>query len=84
VSLEKGKENFMSKRSDITAKRLVCCVPGDTVSRAAQLMEQYQLRRLPVVDEDGRLVGIISEADLATRVNSPDKTTEVVIEILQS
>ena len=76
---KKDKENFMDKCSDIMTKRLVCCVSGDTVSKAAQLMEQHQLRRIPVVDDNGRLVGIISKADVATRVNNPDKIAEVVL-----
>jgi len=44
-------------------------------------MAQYQLRRIPVVDDHSRLVGIISQADVATRVNEPKKTAEVVKEI---
>jgi Mg/Co/Ni transporter MgtE len=44
-------------------------------------MEEHQLRRIPVVDADNVLVGIISQADVATRVNEPEKTAEVVREI---
>jgi Mg/Co/Ni transporter MgtE len=47
-------------------------------------MEQHQLRRIPVVDEDGRLVGIISQAEVATCMNNPEKTVEIVKEISQS
>ena len=81
---KKDKENFMDKRSDIMTKRLVCCVPGDTVSRAAQLMGKHQLRRIPVVDDNGRLVGIISQTEVATHMNNPAKTVKVVKEISQS
>ena len=73
----------MDKSGEIMAKRLVCCVLGDTVSRAAQLMEQYQIRRIPVVDDEGKLVGIISQAALATLMNNPGKTVEVVMEFSQ-
>jgi CBS domain-containing protein len=83
VSLKKDKENFMNKRRDIMAKRLVCCVPGDTVSRAAQLMEKHQLHRIPVVDDNGRLVGIISQTEVVTHMNNPAETVEVVKEISQ-
>jgi CBS domain-containing protein len=48
-----------------------------------QAMAQYQLRRIPVVDDRMRLVGIISQADVATRANEPEKTAEVVKEISQ-
>jgi CBS domain-containing protein len=44
-------------------------------------MEEHQLRRIPVVDVNNVLVGIISQADVATRVNEPEKTAEVVREI---
>ena len=47
-------------------------------------MAQYQLRRIPVVEDDNRLVGIISQADVATRLDEPEKTAEVVREISKS
>ena len=47
-------------------------------------MSEYQLRRIPVVDDDNKLVGIIAQADVATRVNQPQKTAEMVKEISQS
>jgi len=46
-------------------------------------MAQFQLRRIPVVEQNMRLVGIISQADIATRVNEPKETAEVVKEISQ-
>jgi CBS domain-containing protein len=39
--------------------------PDDTVQDALRLMEQQQLRRLPVLDASGTLVGIVSLGDLA-------------------
>ena len=44
----------------------VCSVtPDATLAEAARLFGQAQVRRLPVVGEDGRLVGIVTQADLA-------------------
>lgn len=45
-----------------------CCRESDPVESARQTMEKAQVRRLPVVDADHRLVGIVSLGDLATRV----------------
>jgi predicted transcriptional regulator len=42
------------------------------------------LRRIPVVDNDNKIVGIIAQADVATRVDQPAKTAEVVKDISQS
>jgi CBS domain-containing protein len=43
-------------------------------------MAQHQVRRLPVVEEDGRLVGIVAQADVA-RAGSDSQTGELVEEI---
>lgn len=50
----------------------------DDIDRAVKLMADRQVRRMPVVDADGRLVGIIAQADVATRVNRDKKTGEMV------
>jgi predicted transcriptional regulator len=44
-------------------------------------MSQHQLRRILVVDSQDALVGIVAQADIATRLNEPHKTGEVVKEI---
>lgn len=38
--------------------------PDDTVERAAELMSRHGINRLPVVDDDGRLVGIVTREDI--------------------
>jgi CBS domain-containing protein len=53
----------------------------DDVERAMSLMADRQVRRMPVVDESGRLSGIIAQADVATRV-SRDKATGQLVEAI--
>jgi CBS-domain-containing membrane protein len=43
-------------------------------------MEDYQIRRVPVVDDDGCCAGIIAQADIAA-IEPPRKTAELVSEI---
>jgi CBS domain-containing protein len=45
-------------------------------------MAQHQVRRLPVVEEDGKLVGVVAQADVA-REGEDSKTGEVVQQISQ-
>ena len=59
------------------------CHPGDSIEDAADIMAQEQIRRLPVVDDEGRIVGIIAQADIATRTNDYQQTAEVVEQISQ-
>ncbi|HET7221508.1 MAG TPA: CBS domain-containing protein [Vicinamibacterales bacterium] len=54
------------------------CHPEDTVDRAAAVMAERQVRRLPIVDAEGRLVGIIAQADIATRLPADGRTSDLV------
>jgi CBS-domain-containing membrane protein len=47
------------------AKKVVCCKADDDLASAAHAMRQSGLRRLPVTDKEGRLVGLLSLDDLA-------------------
>ncbi len=51
--------------SDAMAREFEVCRPSEPVSQALLRMSQAQVRRLPVVDEGGQLLGVLSLADLA-------------------
>jgi CBS domain-containing protein len=51
--------------AEAMAKQVTVCSPNDNVADAEALMRDARIRRLPVVDADGALVGMISLADLA-------------------
>jgi CBS domain-containing protein len=78
-----GQDPRTTRVADAMSKKLVTCRADDDVDVAMQAMAQFQLRRIPVVEDNMRLVGIISQADVATRANQPEKTAEVVKEISQ-
>jgi CBS domain-containing protein len=66
-----------TKASAATAEQLmtkpaVVIQPGAQVAEAARLMQREQLRRLPVVDVAGRLVGIVTKSDLLSIFERPD------------
>lgn len=61
ISLEQGRvESAMSRR-------LYWCEPDDSVAAAEKIMREVQVRRLPVIDREGHLVGILSLNDIARR-----------------
>lgn len=68
---------------DVMTKDVVTCREDDDVQTALDAMAKHQLRRIPVVDANDSLVGIIAQADVATRMDEPEKTGEVVKEISQ-
>jgi CBS domain-containing protein len=51
---------------EIASKEVVCVDPEQSLEEAARLMAEHQVRRLPVCEEDGTLVGILAQADVAT------------------
>jgi CBS domain-containing protein len=50
---------------ELASKAVVTIDPQQSLDEAARLMAQHQIRRLPVVEEDGRLVGMLAQADVA-------------------
>ena len=67
---------------ELASKDLVTVDPQQSLEEAARLMAEHQVRRLPVVEEDGRLVGILAQKDLAD-AGHDTLTGEVVERISQ-
>jgi CBS domain-containing protein len=58
----------------------VTCREGENINVAERAMQDRQVRRIPVVDGDGRCIGIVSQADLALKEN-PEKVSKTVAAI---
>ncbi len=67
---------------EIASKDVVTVDPQQSLEEAARLMAEHQVRRLPVCEEDGKLVGILAQADVATSGHD-SLTGEVVQQISQ-
>jgi CBS domain-containing protein len=75
-----GKDPQTTMVREVATTRLVTIDPNQDLDEALRLMAKNQVRRLPVVEEDGRLAGIVAQADVA-RHASDEQTGEVVEEI---
>src|SRR5436309_3446157 len=60
-----GKDPESTPVREIASTDLVTIDPQQSLDEALELMARHQVRRLPVVEEDGRLVGVIAQADVA-------------------
>jgi predicted transcriptional regulator len=58
---------------DLMSRPAVTAGPDDPVKTAARLMHKHRLQRLPVVDRDGRLAGIVSRSDVLTVFRRSDE-----------
>ena len=77
-----GRDPQSTTAGEIASRDLVTIDPQQNLDEALRLMAQHQVRRLPVVDEDGRLVGIVAQADVATEA-PPDEAGQAVEQISQ-
>ena len=68
---------------DVMTRGIVTCYPDDDAQVALNAMADHQLRRIPIVDYENRILGIIAQADVATHINQPERTAAVVKEISQ-
>jgi CBS domain-containing protein len=75
-----GKSAETITVGEIASRELVTIDPQQDLDEALRLMARHQVRRLPVVEEDGRLVGIVAQADIA-RNASDEKTGDLVEDI---
>ena len=72
---------------EVISKALFTCAPGDDVRAALETMKARKVRRLPVVEQGGRLVGIVSIHDIAIQSRSrgadvsPDSVLDAFIAI---
>ena len=68
---------------DVMSEGLVTCRENDDVQSVLELMQDNQLRRIPVVDKQDHLVGIIAQADVATRLDNARAAGKVVQQVSQ-
>ena len=79
-----GRDPAATKVQAVMTGPVVTCRADDDLQVALDAMAGHQLRRIPVVNGEQRVVGIIAQADVATRAGQPEKTAQVVRDISQA
>jgi len=80
-AVAEGQDPNSAKVRDAMSENLVYCFDDQDSSEAAELMAEKQIRRLPIVNRDKRLVGVVSLGDLATRTGDDDVVGQTVEDI---
>lgn len=75
-----GRDPRNVKIRDVMTRDPVTCREDDDVESILDLMAENQVRRIPIVDANERLIGIVAQADIAARLEDSD-TGELVEEI---
>ena len=77
-ALAQGRDPTLTQVAAVMTRDVVYCFDDDDIQEAARIMEEKQVRRLPVLDRQKRLVGIISLGDLAVRSDDEILAEEVL------
>src|SRR5690349_4938218 len=64
-AVAEGKDPDATYVREIMSEDVVCCTPEDDLRRVKDLMEEYQLHRVVVCDEQGSVIGVVATADIA-------------------
>jgi CBS domain-containing protein len=75
-----GKDPASTPVREVASRDVVTVGPQQNLDDALNLMAKHQVRRLPVVEEGGRFVGVVSQGDVAGHA-SASKTGQMVEEI---
>jgi CBS domain-containing protein len=62
-----GRDPRTVRTEECMTTTVVTCSPNDSIEKATELMRENQIRRIPVVNEQGELQGIVSVADVVGR-----------------
>ena len=71
-----GRDPATTRIDEIASRNLVTIDPQQDLDEALRLMAQHQVRRLPVVEEDGRLIGVVTR-DVVARYASATPYAEI-------
>jgi uncharacterized protein YegP (UPF0339 family) len=79
-----GQNPLEMKASDIMSIDIATIKPTSSLEECFRAMEKKDIRRILVVDEQGRCCGIVAQADVAQNSSNPVRTTEFLREISES
>ena len=73
-----GRDGGTRVSDVMSASRLKTCTPNDDVNDAMEAMGTEQVRRIPIVDDRGTLVGILAQADIVRKARDAGRAERTV------
>jgi CBS domain-containing protein len=73
-----GRDGSCKVRDAMSSGELSTCRQSDDVDSLMQVMRTEKVRRIPIVDDRGSLLGIVSQADIALKVHDPQRSGRTV------
>jgi CBS domain-containing protein len=80
-AVAEGRDGGTRVSEVMSTSRLATCTADDDVDDAMQAMAIEQVRRIPIVDERGTLIGIVAQADIVRKAHDAGRAKETVQQI---
>ena len=78
--IAKGMDPKITPIEKLLTLAPLTCRDGENIETCERLMQEHQVRRIPIVDAEDRVIGIVSQADLALK-DKPERVSKTVAEI---
>ena len=78
--LAHGLDGKATPIQEVVTYNPAICRDGENVENCERLMQEHQVRRIPVVDKNNQVIGIVAQADLALK-DKPERVHKTVAEI---
>lgn len=82
-AVAEGRDGDSTSVGHVMTSEVRSCAPDDSVSDVMELMGREQVRRVPIVDERGALVGVVAQADIVLEAKDDKKAEKTVEQISQ-
>jgi CBS domain-containing protein len=76
-----GRDGSARVSEVMSSGRIRTCTPDDDVDDAMEVMANEQVRRIPIIDDRGALVGIVAQADIVRKGHDGSRAEETVQQI---
>ena len=73
-----GRDGSTTVREVMSSRKIATCRADEDLDRVMDTMAREQVRRIPIVDERGSLVGIVAQADVVRKARDDSKAEETV------
>lgn len=81
--LAQGLDPKTTRIQEFITYNPISCRDGENIDKCERVMQEHQIRRVPVVDGENRVIGIVAQADVALK-EKPEKVHKTVAEISKS
>lgn len=80
-AVAEGRDGATRVSEVMSTSRLATCAPDDDVDEAMKAMASEQVRRIPIVDDRGSLIGIVAQADIVRKARDSGRAEDTIQQI---